>query len=55
MMANRPDELPPRSQQIFAWFRWYCRRYYFPAHFHALRLLLHLFEREEAAKLVRAG
>lgn len=39
MMANRPDELPPRSQRIFAWFRWYCRRYYFPAHFHALRLL----------------
>ena len=39
-MAGAVDDcLPKWSPRVVAWFRWYCRRYYFPPHFHALRIL----------------
>ena len=39
-MTRTGNELLPRwSPRIVSWFRWYCKRYYFPPHFRALRLL----------------
>lgn len=39
MTGRGDDRLPVWSPHIVSWFRWYCRRYYFPPHFHALRIL----------------
>lgn len=39
MTGRGDDRLPVWSPRIVSWFRWYCRRYYFPPHFHALRIL----------------
>ena len=39
MAGEGDDSLPQWSPRVVSWFRWYCRRYYFPPHFHALRIL----------------
>lgn len=39
MTGTGDKNLPQWSPRVVSWFRWYCRRYFFPPHFHCLRIL----------------